>query len=128
MPYETIWEQKGVYQRFSGRLISEDREQAENAVMGNSRFDGLEYWIVDSLAIEEYLLDKKDAVLATGFDLGAEYINDNVLMVFIATNTDHRGNIQRYMKFLEGLGSTWETRLFNDVESARRWISETLRR
>jgi hypothetical protein len=128
MPYETIWEQKGVYQRFSGQVTSEDREQANNAVMGNPRFDGLKYWIVDSLAIEEYLLDKRDAVLAAGFDLGAEYINNTVLMVFIATNTDHRDNIQLYMKFLKDLGCAWETRLFDDVGPARQWISETLRR
>ena len=38
MLYETIWEQQGVYQRFSYRLINEDRVQANNAVRGNVSF------------------------------------------------------------------------------------------
>lgn len=128
MPYETIWEQKGAYQRFSGQLTRKDKGHANNTIMGNPRFDGMAYWIIDSLAIEEYLPEMEDAVLAAGYDLGAEYSNDNVLMVFVATHTDHRDNILHYMKFLKDSGSAWKARLFDNLESAREWVSETLER
>jgi len=56
MPYETNCEKQGAYQRFSGQLTNRDRKHAMHEVMGDKRFDAMKYWIVDSLAIEEYLL------------------------------------------------------------------------
>lgn len=91
--------------------------------MGSPRFDAMKYWIVDSLAIEEYVLEKMAAMEAAGSDLGAAYTNNDVPMAFVATNTGHRDNIRHYMRLLEGARSVWKARLFDDLESARQWIS-----
>lgn len=126
MPYETIWEEEGVYQRYSGRLSKGDREFAANDVLGDSRFDSLKYWLVDSLAIDEYLLDERDAVIAAAFDIGAQHYNSDILMVFVATNTDHRRNIAKYIEVLQSQ-CCWKAKLFDDMQSARQWISDTLK-
>ncbi len=128
MPYETTWEQEGCYQRYSGRVSEEDRRRAGGEIMGDARFTYIKYWIVDSLEIEEYLLNKDDAFTAAAFDLGEGYTNSKILMVFVATNTDHRDNILHFTKLLETGQSPWKVKLFDDIESARYWISETLKR
>jgi len=66
-------------------------------------------------------------VVAAAFDIGAARHNNNLLMVFAATNTDHRDNILHFKKILE-LDCDWKVRLFDDIESARQWIAETLKR
>ena len=48
---------KGVYQRYSGQVSNNDRENAKIAVLEDARFDTVNYWIVDSLEIKEYLLN-----------------------------------------------------------------------
>lgn len=127
MPFETFWEPNGVYQRFSGRLTNRDKVRANHAVVGDRRFDAIKYRIIDSLAIEEYLPERSDATEAAAHDSGAAFTNANVLMVFVATNTDHRNNILHYMNCLNDLETPWKARLFDDLESARQWISETLK-
>lgn len=76
----------------------------------------------------QYALDEANALHAAALDIGAAYINDSVLMAFVTTNTNHRDNIQRYMKHLKNTHSPWKVRVFEDIESARQWISETLER
>lgn len=125
MPYETVWEGAGVYQRYTGKLTRSDREFARNEVMGDVRFDNLKYWIVDSQSIDEYLLEERDAVIAAAHDIGAQRYNQAMLMVFVTTNSDHRRNILKYMEVLRNQCS-WKAKLFNDMESARHWISMTL--
>lgn len=126
MPYETIWEQEGVYQRFSGRITNGDKDRATSAVMEDERFDTIKYRIIDGLAIEEYVLDEENALHAAALDIGATYNKDNFLIVFIATNANHRDNIQHYMRHLKDTHSPWKAQVFEDIESARRWILETL--
>ncbi len=122
MPYETIWEERGVYQRFSGIVTPRDREEANHEVMGDERFDALTYWIVDSLNMERYTLDSSEAVVAAAHDIGAARYNDQLLMVFVATNPEHRENIHRYIQVLES-GANWQARLFDDLDSARQWVA-----
>ncbi len=125
MPYETIWEDKGVYQRYSGEVTPDDRLNANNEVLGNKRFDNLKYWLVDSLNMERYMLTSSDAVVAAAHDIGASRYNDHILMVFVATDSKHRENIHHYMKVLES-GANWQVRLFDDLDSAREWIAANL--
>jgi len=126
MPFDTNWEKQGVYHQFSGQLTNRDRKHAMHEVMGDERFDTMKYWIIDTLAIKECMLEKSDVVDAAAFNIGAAYHNNNILMAFAATNTDHQDNILHFMKILKS-GCNWKVRLFDDIESARQWITEILK-
>lgn len=125
MSFETIWENNGVYQRFRGQLTKQDKENANHEVMGSQRFEEIKYWIVDSLEIESYMPNQTDAMVSAAHDLGAEHYNSDLLMAFVANNIDHIDNIKHYMGILEQY-SAWKVRLFDDIESARKWISKSL--
>ena len=83
MSYKTIWENNGVYQRYSGLLANKDRVLPRNEVMGDERFDKIKYWIVGSLLIEEYLLDRNDAVEAAAFAVGASSYKKNLRLYLL---------------------------------------------
>ena len=125
MPYETVWEERGVYQRYFGVLAPRDRESGSAEVTGNERFESLKYWIVDSLGMERYTLSSNDAITAAAFDIGAARYNNHMLMVFVVTDMAHRENIQRYMELLKA-NTNWQSEIFDDIESARQWIAERL--
>ncbi len=124
MAFETIWEDKGVYQHFTDTISPEDRIRANADVLGNARFDHIKYWLVDSLDSTEYQLDRMQALKAAGQDFGATELNDHVLMAFAATDPRHRENIECYKETLETGHSPWKVGLFDTLEDARDWISE----
>jgi len=122
MRYETIVESKGIYQRYSGRISKQDRINASSDFMENPLFDTFNYWIIDSLAIDEYLLDQDDALQAAASDIGAAFTSKFILIAFVATNKDHRDNILHFMELLKQSEITWKIELFDNLESASAWI------
>lgn len=123
MSYETIWEKNGVYQRFSGILTENKRDQAIGEVMADPRLDGINYWILDSLAIEEYLPKQIHAEFAAGSIIGASICKKSVSMAFVATNEKHRENILHFIKTIKE-HCFWDARLFDDIDTARKWVGK----
>ena len=123
MPYETIWEENGVFQRFFGQITRDERMRASSEIHGDSRFDTIRYWIIDSLDIDSYDLGKSDAEILANTDNAASRTNPSVLMPIVCTHIIHRNNFLHYLIHLKKAGSPWMGKLFDNVKTARQWIS-----
>ena len=124
MSVETIWEEDGVYQRYTESITPEDCARGKTSVMGSENLDQIQYWLVDASQSTEYLLGRVQAVEAAGHDYGAKVINDNVLKAFVTTSPAHRKNIEIYMETLKLGESPWKVAIFDTVAEARAWINE----
>jgi len=123
MSYETIWEEEGVYQCFSGQVSPDEKIHASSEVHGDPRFDTINYWITDNIGVDSYVLEKSDAEKLAYLNNAASRSNPDIVTPFISTHITHRDNIIHYLIHLKKIGSPWKGKLFEDVQTARQWIS-----
>lgn len=122
MPHKTVWEEKGIYWRFSGPVSSTEVEQANNEMYGNPRFDDIRYFIWDmaDATAPEITVDVAEDAAAT--DRGASLTNAQIKGALISSNNYIDKLIQHYIKTSESMGTPWKLKLFNNLEDARSWV------
>ena len=121
MPYETIWEEKGVYWKYSGILTGDDILQSNIGIYGDSRFDNLRYQLVDMLDVESFDVDTEAMEEVTAMDAGASQTNPRLVVALVATQVQAKRLVELYETTTGG--APWETAIFESVEEARVWIT-----
>ncbi len=121
MPYETIWEEKGIYWKYKGILTGEDLLQSNTSIYGDSRFDKVHYQLIDMLDVESFEVDTEAMEEVTAMDLGASQTNPNLIVAVVSTHIQAKRLVELYETTTGG--APWETEMFESVEEARVWIT-----
>ena len=121
MTFEAIWEEKGIYWKYSGILTGDDILQSNVSIYGDSRFDKLRYQLLDMLDVESFDVDTEAMEEVTAMDLGASQTNPNLIVAVVATQVQARRLVELYENTTGG--APWETEIFESVEAARAWIT-----
>ena len=121
MPYETKWEEKGIYWKYSGILTGDDLLQSNMGIYGDSRFDKLHYQIIDMLDVETFDVDTETMEEVTAMDLGASQSNPNLIVAVVANHIQAKRLVEIYETTAGG--APWETEIFETVKDARIWIT-----
>ena len=58
MPYELIWEARGVLCRFSGIASDDDLRQANFDIYSNPKFEEIDYELVDFTDVTEFNVER----------------------------------------------------------------------
>ena len=85
MPYEILWEARGVVKRHHGFLSADELLAASREIQGDPRFDYLRYIINDFLEVEDHAVDTTAIEYFACLRIGAAQINRQVLSPFVAT-------------------------------------------
>lgn len=85
MPYEIIWEPRGVVKRHHGFLAAHELVAAAQEIQGDHRFDDLRYIINDFSEVEDHAVDRATIEYFACLRIGAAQINRQVLSPFVAT-------------------------------------------
>lgn len=123
MPHQTRWEGEGFIAEFSGEVLAWEIEAVNNEFTGNSRFDEVRYSLWDMSRITRLDMTGADVDDAAATDKGASMIKHVLRGAIVVPEGQVRDLVDRYLLVSGELENSWDTRLFGDVEAARRWLT-----
>ena len=121
MAYEVTWEGEGLYLKFYGTITAQEVNAVNNEMYGDPRFDGIKYQIWDSTDALKFELTERDADVAAATDASTVSYKPVCRCALVATDTEMRRLIERYIEKSLEKGSSWEFKLFERIEDARKW-------
>jgi hypothetical protein len=120
MAYELVWEDNGVYWKYSGNVTGNEIIDASTSIYGDARFITLKYKFVDFFDVENFEMDQSQLALIAYQHLAAERANP-YLKNAILIKPDYKMT-QMAHKFAAFFGkSSWEVKVFTDQEAANKW-------
>ena len=121
MAYELVWEDNGVYWKYSGNVTGNEIIDASTSIYGDARFITLKYKFVDFFDVENFEMDQSQLALIAYQHLAAERANP-YLKNAILIKPDHKMT-QMAHEFAAFFGkSSWEVKVFTNPEEANKWV------
>jgi hypothetical protein len=122
MPYQMIWEPRGVYTRYSGNVTGADMLGNIEDVCRDARFEQHRYHILDFSDATDFVATEREMLVNCGVLVGAAFVNHQVLVAAVVT----RENVRAALERLHALGvSPYVAKIFPTVAEARKWIQES---
>lgn len=123
MPNQIIWENKGVLSRYTGLFSPEIHIDALDKLFGDPRIDDIKYIIGDYSEVNDDLLTEDNVEYPLAMTMGtASYLQD----FKIALVAKDKGIIElcnSYIELFRRINTSWEVKLFDDIDTARDWIA-----
>lgn len=122
MPYEVIWTDNGVIEKFSGIMSAQNLEDADKLVYDNHRFDNIRYWIVDLMEITDHTFQEDDPVIVAYIDhTASSHYKKNLNMAIASVLPSIMPLVHEYIQQSKSLVSTWYIHHFTNLKSAEDW-------
>ncbi|MEJ2142238.1 MAG: hypothetical protein P8Y24_07760 [Gammaproteobacteria bacterium] len=124
MSYKNIWEQHGIYRLFSGKLAGKELLESIQQVEADARFDSVRYVINNFLDVTEIDISPKDIKIIAAIDIAAALSNPHIYIAQVATDPQ----IEKLNELYSSVAgkSPYPTKVFNNLEDARKWLEELL--
>ena len=120
MAYELVWEDNGVYWKYSGNVAGNEIIDASTSIYGDPRFITLKYKFVDFVDVDDFEMDKNQLALIAYQHLAAERANP-YLKNAILIRPDHKVSRMAH-EFADFFNkSSWEVKVFTDMDEANNW-------
>ena len=124
MAVSNIWEETGLYRKFTQLVTGEEIWGANLALHGDPRFDSIRYVLNDFTNIDGYKIEKIDIDAIVVMD-NAAAISKPVLKIAIVVNSGPFKELTlQYQEKMKG--SPYLCEIFPNVDEARLWLSQSL--
>ena len=123
MPHTTTWEKDGIYWKAYGTVTAQEINDAHAQLYSAPRPDRIKYWIWDGAEVDALIISDIRTELVAGYDWAASENNKSIKAAFIATDANILRVIKLYIRISMALESTWEFKIFDNIEDARQWVS-----
>ena len=120
MAYELIWEDNGVYWKYSGNVEGNEIIDASTSIYGDARFITLKYKFVDFFDVKNFKMDKSQLALIAYQHLAAERANP-YLKNAILIKSGHKITRMAHEFAAYFDKSSWEVKVFTDMDEANKW-------
>ena len=121
MPYKLVWEEKGVYWKYNGKVTGEEILEASSKIYGDSRFDEIDYKYVDFSDAEEISITEDLLMLIAYQHRAAELSNPRVTNVIVVD--ENCGLANQFAKFFEE--SKWTIKIFKTRSDAEEFLGSS---
>lgn len=126
MSNQIIWEDKGVLSHYSGLFSPEIHMEGLGKLFGDPRIDNIKYIIGDYSDVNGDLLNKESVEYPVAMTTGASSYLKNIKLALVATDKKIIALCKHFIELSNTLNPTWESQLFEDIKSARNWISSDI--
>jgi len=123
MPNQIIWENEGVLSSYDGEFTPETHSAGLNALFGDPRIDTIKYMIGDYTEVHGDLLTEEYVDYPVAMTAGAALYLNNIKIALVAIDKKIIALCRLFIELSNKINPTWETRLFDDIETARSWIA-----
>jgi hypothetical protein len=121
MPFELIWEPRGVCRRYFGAVTVAERQRSFDLICGDPRFDALRYTITDYREVVDYEISEEATAEIAALHVGPLLTNPNIVMAAVVTDERIIAAIRHFMS-LDFTPQPYE--IFADEAAARAWIAQ----
>lgn len=120
MPYLTLRESHGIYQKFWGRVASPELFESLNAILDAPSFDSVHYVIKDYLDVELFDVGVKTLLEDMVLAMRSKRINRHIVVAIVTTNPEiiDTGNAALSYRL-----DTYPREVFSRLDEARTWIA-----
>jgi len=121
MAYELVWEDNGVYWKYSGDVAGDEIIDASTSIYGDARFITLKYKFADFVDVVNFEINKTQLALIAYQHLAAERANP-YLKNAILIKSGHKMEqlAHEFATFFNK--SSWEVKVFVDPDKANKWV------
>jgi hypothetical protein len=123
MPYKLVWEEKGIYWKYFGKISGDEVVEASTAIYSDPRFDTLKYKLVDFLGVDEFDINREQVALIAYQHRSAQRANPYIKNA-IVVNPQGTELANNFADFFEN--SFWEVRVFQDLDEANTWAGRSV--
>lgn len=121
MSYENIWEEKGVYRKYSHCVTSKELFQAMEDVHSHALFDSVRYVINDLLHVTDHDVTSEDIITLAAIDKAAALTNPNIKIAIVATMPTIKILASLYGDLISS--SPYTSEVFTNLDDARNWVT-----
>lgn len=116
------WEGKGLYIRYSGKLIGSEVLSAALQAGGDPRFDDLQYVIVNLVDAVESTMSPEDIRTLAAYNKAMGETNPRIKNAVVSYVGDESREALAVFYALLAEELPWEVEIFKSVEAARKWV------
>jgi hypothetical protein len=118
--YELVWEPRGIYRRYFGRLSGRDLIDSHVVTQADPRFDGLRYALNDLSGVDSVDVHDDDLTHVVAAQHGAFHSNPNVIVAMVIPSPAILAEFRRF----EQAGSTpYRFDVFASLDEARAFLA-----
>lgn len=123
MSHKLIWEPKGVYWRYYGKITGLEVLEATMLAYGDSRFDELEYKLVNFLDIESIDMSESEVHAIATQHKAAERHNPYIKNAIVLKSKSNKLATKFAALFSD---SRWDVQVFDNLDAASDWLDRKL--
>jgi len=120
MPYKNIWEDNGVYRKYSNHITGQEILQAAQDVHGHALFDSIRYVINDLLEVTKHDISPHEIRSLAAIDKAASITNSNIKIAIVATIPTIHAFSSLYSELINKTPFSCE--IFTCIGKARKWV------
>lgn len=118
MAYDLIWENSGVYWKYTGKVKGQELIEASTSIYGDERFVHLKYKFADFYDVDTIEISKDELALIAYQHLAAERANPYLKNAILVKADDKLAH--EFASYFTR--SSWEVKVFTDPDEANRWV------
>lgn len=119
MSYENIWENGGVYRRYSNYITGQEIIQSNQEVHGHAQFDSINYVINDLLNVTEHNVSHNEIKRIVAIDKAAALTNPNIKVAIITVIPTIQELASMYSDLINQ--TPFSCKVFESIDEAREW-------
>ena len=123
MPLRTYWEPEGLVYECSGIVTAEEIAAINFDFLDVPEGVTPKYQLIDATSIELMDLSELDLVDISTDDLSISRKYPNVKVAMVARDKKTRKIFLHYVKISWAINTSWEIRVFSELEAAREWLN-----
>lgn len=124
MPFTKEWEESGFLAQFTDPTDFGEVQQANLQFFSDERSDSCRYAIFDFSGVSSLHISASDLEGIAASDLGASFSIKRLKVALIAESGSVRKLCEKYISIKRENKSPWVYVIFDDLDSARIWISQ----
>ncbi len=122
MPYSISWPDNTFLAQFSGRITAKEVDEVNHAFSGDMRMEVVRFSMWDFSGATSVDMPLDDIEDAAAFDKGVTYTRSSLRGALIVANDQVRDAVEKYLAVADDLQVNWDTRVFDNIETARIWL------
>ena len=121
MSYINIWEEGGVYRKYTNFITGGEILQSIQDVHGSPDFDSISYVINDLLDITEYDISNNDIKTIVAIDKASALSNPNIKIAVVAAMPSIQNLTSLYSELINN--TPFSCNVFSTIDEAREWAT-----
>lgn len=120
MAYTLTWEEEGVLCSYDGTITNDDLVGADSQIVNHPNFTYFRYGIADFSNVKNVEIESDGVTQTSQSDRKVASSNPDFRVAIVAPATVMKGFARMWE--LTGGADVWETKIFDDLDSARSWL------